>query len=137
MRLGLAQINGIVGDLAGNRRRILDAYRDLVARGAQLVIFPELAVCTYPPRDLLFRRRFVEDVEDSTREIASAIGAVPAILGTIEANNTGRGRPAFNSAVVCHDGRIVATARKCLLPTYDVFDEDRYFEPADHPVVSA
>jgi NAD+ synthase (glutamine-hydrolysing) len=135
MRLGLAQINGIVGDLAGNRRRILDAYRDLVARGAELVIFPELAVCTYPPRDLLFRRRFVEDVEDSTREIAAAIGPVPAIFGTIEANRNGRGRPAFNSAAVCRDGCIVATARKCLLPTYDVFDEDRYFEPADHPVV--
>jgi NAD+ synthase (glutamine-hydrolysing) len=60
---------------------------------------------------------------------------VPAIVGTIEANRNGRGRPAFNAAAVCHQGRIVATARKCLLPTYDVFDEDRYFEPADHPLV--
>jgi len=135
MRLGLAQINGIVGDLAGNRRRILDAYRDLVARGAELVVFPELAVCTYPPRDLLFRKRFVEDVEEATREIAAGIGAVPAIVGTIESNRNGRGRPAFNAAAVCHQGRIAATARKCLLPTYDVFDEDRYFEPADHPLV--
>jgi NAD+ synthase (glutamine-hydrolysing) len=135
MRLGLAQINGIVGDLAGNRHRILEAYRDLVARGAELVVFPELAVCTYPPRDLLFRKRFVEDVEATTREIAAGIGAVPAIVGTIEANRNGRGRPAFNAAAVCHQGRIAATARKCLLPTYDVFDEDRYFEPADHPLV--
>ena len=61
MRLGLAQINTIVGDLAGNRRKILDAYAALVAQGAELVIFPELVVCGYPPRDLLFKRRFVPD----------------------------------------------------------------------------
>ena len=135
MRLGLAQFNPTVGDLAGNRRKILDAYAALVALGAELVVFPELAVCGYPPRDLLFKRRFVPDVADSLAEITAAIGAVPAIIGTVEPNPTGRGRPFYNSAAFCYRGQIGAVARKCLLPTYDVFDEDRYFEPATSPIV--
>jgi len=135
MRLGLAQLNPTVGDLAGNRRKILDAYAKLVAQGAELVIFPELAVCGYPPRDLLFKRRFVSDVAESLQEIAAAVGAVPALIGTVETNPTGRGRPFYNSAAFCYRGKIGAVARKCLLPTYDVFDEDRYFEPAVSPTV--
>ncbi|HLP25068.1 MAG TPA: NAD+ synthase, partial [Acidobacteriota bacterium] len=135
MRIGLAQLNTIVGDLAGNRRRILDAYRALVAQGAELVLFPELIVCGYPPRDLLFKKRFIRDVEESTRAIAAEIGDVPAVVGTVEANQTGVGRSAFNAAAFCHRGRIIHSAHKCLLPTYDVFDEDRYFEPASAPTV--
>ncbi|MDB6093338.1 MAG: nadE [Verrucomicrobia bacterium] len=135
MRLGLAQLNPIVGDLAGNRRRILDAYVSLVKQGAELVVFPELAVCGYPPRDLLFKRRFVPDVVDSLNQIAAAVGEIPALIGYVEKNASGRGRPFFNSAGFCHRGRVVATARKCLLPTYDVFDEDRYFEPATSPAL--
>jgi len=135
MRLGLAQINTIVGDLAGNSRRIVDAYRTLVAQGAELVVFPELVVCGYPPRDLLFKKRFVADVEAATRALAAGIGDVPAVIGYTESNTTGHGRPAFNSAAFCHQGKILATARKCLLPTYDVFDEDRYFEPAGAPTM--
>ncbi len=135
MRLGLAQLNSTVGDLAGNRHRIVDAYSRLVAQGAQLVVFPELAVCGYPPRDLLFKRRFVSDVADSLAEIAAAVGAVPALVGVVEANTSGKGRPFFNSAAFCYRGRVAAVARKCLLPTYDVFDEDRYFEPATAPSV--
>jgi NAD+ synthase (glutamine-hydrolysing) len=135
MRIGLAQINTIVGDLAGNSRRILEAYQALVAQGAELVIYPELVVSGYPPRDLLFKKRFVADVEKATRELATKIGAVPALIGYTEANTTGAGRSAFNSAAFCHQGRILTSARKCLLPTYDVFDEDRYFEPASAPIV--
>ena len=135
MRLGLAQLNPTVGDLAGNRRKILAAYAALVARGAELVVFPELIVCGYPPRDLLFKRRFVPDVEGSLRLIAASIGATPALIGTVEANATGHGRPFYNAVAFCHEGRVVSTARKCLLPTYDVFDEDRYFEPAAQPTV--
>ena len=93
MRLGLAQLNPTVGDLAGNRRKILDAYAALVAQGAELVVFPELIVCGYPPRDLLFKRRFVADVAESLAAIAQEVGAVPALIGTVEANTTGRGRP--------------------------------------------
>ncbi|MBA3849576.1 MAG: NAD+ synthase [Opitutus sp.] len=135
MRIGLAQINTLVGDLAGNRARILDAYAKLVADGAELVLFPELVVCGYPPRDLLFKKRFVADVERTTAEIAAEIGDVPAVLGYTLANQAGAGRPAFNAAAFCHRGAITKVARKCLLPTYDVFDEDRYFEPAAEPTV--
>ena len=135
MRLGLAQLNPTVGDLAGNRRKIIDTYAALVAQGAELVAFPELAVCGYPPRDLLFKRRFVADVAESLHEIAAAVGAVPAVIGTVEANPSGRGRPFFNSAAFCYRGKVAAIGRKCLLPTYDVFDEDRYFEPATAPTI--
>jgi NAD+ synthase (glutamine-hydrolysing) len=135
MRLGLAQINSTVGDLAGNRRRIIEAYAALVAQGAELVVFPELIVCGYPPRDLLFKRHFVPDVEQSLREIAAMVGKVPAVIGTVEANSTGEGRPFYNAAAFCVEGGVAAVARKCLLPTYDVFDEDRYFEPASQPTV--
>ncbi|HEY5228663.1 MAG TPA: NAD+ synthase [Opitutaceae bacterium] len=130
MRLGLAQINTTVGDLSGNRRLILEAYAELVSRGAELVVFPELAACGYPPRDLLFKRHFVPDVEESLALIATAIGEVPALVGTVITNPTGAGRPFYNSAAFCHRGKVVSVAHKCLLPTYDVFDEDRYFEPA-------
>ncbi|MFZ9838223.1 MAG: NAD+ synthase [Opitutaceae bacterium] len=135
MRLGLAQINPTVGDLAGNRRLILEAYAALVAQGAELVVFPELATCGYPPRDLLFRRGFVPDVAASLAAISAEVGAVPALVGTVEPNPTGAGRPCFNSAALCRNGRVEAMARKCLLPTYDVFDEDRYFEAAAAPLV--
>lgn len=135
MRIGLAQLNTIVGDLAGNRARILAAYDALVAAGAGLVVFPELVVCGYPPRDLLLKKRFVSDVEQTLADIATHIGPVPALIGTVERNPGEQGRPAFNSAAFCHQGRVVTHARKCLLPTYDVFDEDRYFEPAEQPAV--
>ncbi len=135
MKIGLAQLNTTVGDLDANRRHLLDAYRELVARGAELVVTPELVLTGYPPRDLLLRRRFVEDAEASLATLAAEIGEVPALIGCVAANTTGEGRPVFNAAAFCHRGRVVALAKKCLLPTYDVFDEDRYFEPATAPLV--
>src|SRR6187402_2792639 len=107
MRIGLAQINTIVGDLAGNRRLIEAAYKSLVAQGAELVVFPELIVCGYPPRDLLFKRRFVPDVAESLLQIAAAIGEIPALIGTVEPNESGNGRAAYNAAGFCHRGKIV------------------------------
>lgn len=133
MRIGLAQLNTTVGDLPGNRRLILDAYHSLVAQGAELVVYPELVICGYPPRDLLFKRRFVTDIEATLAEIAAQVGDVPALIGTVETNPAPDGRRFFNSAALCQNGRVVSHARKCLLPTYDVFDEDRYFEPAGTP----
>jgi NAD+ synthase (glutamine-hydrolysing) len=133
MRIGLAQLNPTVGDLAGNRRKILDAYQSLVRQGAELVVFPELIVCGYPPRDLLFKRRFVPDNEESLTEIAAVIGDVPAVIGFVETNPAPTGRRFFNAAAFCHQGEIQVIGRKCLLPTYDVFDEDRYFESANEP----
>jgi NAD+ synthase (glutamine-hydrolysing) len=135
MRIGIAQINTTVGDLTGNRRRILDAYHDLVLHGAELVVFPELVVCGYPPRDLLFKRRFVPDNEQSLTELATYIGEVPALIGFVETNPSKEGRRFFNAAALCHHGEVQQITRKCLLPTYDVFDEDRYFEASTEPRV--
>lgn len=135
MRIGLAQLNTIVGDLAGNRQKIIAAYDSLVTQGAELVVFPELVVCGYPPRDLLFKRRFVSDTEESLREILKSINDVPALIGTVVANTDDQGRHCYNAAAFCQNGKITSVAHKCLLPTYDVFDEDRYFEPAKTPTV--
>ncbi len=136
MKIGIAQINTTVGDLAGNQLLILNAYRQLVAEGAELILFPELAVCGYPPRDLLFKSRFVSDIEATLQAIAAEIGAVPAIIGTVEARGANEaGRPFYNAAAWCENGDIQVIGRKCLLPSYDVFDEDRYFEPALAPVI--
>jgi NAD+ synthase (glutamine-hydrolysing) len=135
MRIGIAQLNTIVGDLSGNRRKIIEAYQILTARGAELVLFPEMVVCGYPPRDLLLRRRFVQDVSDSLLEILGVIGSVPAVLGTVVENESGIGRPFLNAAAFCQNGQVLAMAKKSLLPTYDVFDEDRYFEPATEPTI--
>ena len=87
MNIGIAQINTTVGDLAGNRTLILNAYQQLVAEGAELILFPELAICGYPPRDLLFKSRFVSDIEATLKSIAAEIGTVPAIIGTVEAHS--------------------------------------------------
>jgi NAD+ synthase (glutamine-hydrolysing) len=135
MRIGLAQLNPTVGDLAGNLRRLLAAYHELVAAGAEFILTPELAVCGYPPRDLLLRPRFLHDVENATTELAAATGTVPLLVGTVLTNPWSTGRRAFNAAAFCHHGRVQQFAKKCLLPTYDVFDEDRYFEPGQAPSV--
>ena len=137
MRIGIAQINTTVGDLAGNSQRILAAYRTLEDQGAEIVLFPELTICGYLPRDLLFRRRFIGDVEQTTRELAAQIGEVPALIGFTEATPPDHSRTAFNAAAFCQRGQIITIARKCLLPTYDVFDEARYFEPAAQPTIVA
>jgi NAD+ synthase (glutamine-hydrolysing) len=134
MKIGIAQINTTVGDLDGNRRRVAAAYRELVAAGAELVVTPELVLTGYPPRDLLLRQRFAEDSAASLEALVAEVGEVPLVVGCIEANMSGEGRPCHNSAAFCHRGRVVAMGRKCLLPTYDVFDEDRYFEPASAPL---
>jgi NAD+ synthase (glutamine-hydrolysing) len=130
MNAGLAQINTTVGDFAGNTDKILRAYRELVTAGAEFVITPELAVCGYPPMDLVFRSGFIAAAERHVSALAVDTGRVPLIVGTVEPNASPHGRPCHNSAVVLQEGRRVATAHKSLLPTYDVFDEGRYFEPA-------
>ena len=136
MKIGLAQINTTVGDLAGNQLLIEAAYAQLVAEGAELVLFPELAICGYPPRDLLFKSRFVSDMQSSLQAIAGKIDAVPAVIGFVEARPAGAvGRPFYNAAAWCESGTIQTIARKSLLPSYDVFDEERYFEPAPAPTV--
>ena len=130
MNAGIAQINTTVGDFAGNTDKILHAYRELVKAGADFVITPELAVCGYPPMDLVFRSGFIAAAERHVSALAADTGSVPLIVGTVEPNPAAHGRPCHNSAVVLQNGRRLATAHKSLLPTYDVFDEGRYFEPS-------
>ena len=136
MNAGLAQINTTVGDFAGNTDKILRAYRELVQAGADFVITPELAVCGYPPMDLVFRSGFIAAAERHVNALAAETGSVPLIVGTVEPNPAPHGRPCHNSAVVLQNGRRLTTAHKSLLPTYDVFDEGRYFEPASHVTVA-
>jgi predicted amidohydrolase len=130
MKIALAQINTTVGDLAGNERKIHDAYRRAVALGAELVVYPELATTGYPPRDLLLRPRFIEENLAVRDRLAAACGKTGMIVGYVGRNEKRPGREVTNSVALLHEGRMAATRAKTLLPTYDVFDEDRYFEPA-------
>jgi NAD+ synthetase len=129
MKLALAQLNTTVGDLRGNAAKILDAYHRAAAAGAELVITPELAVTGYPPRDLLAKRRFIDDNLRTLNELVPQIGETALIAGYVDTNPDVFGKPYYNAAAFLHRSQIVARRFKTLLPTYDVFDEDRYFQP--------
>ena len=131
MKVALAQLNTTVGDLRGNCAKILDAYHRAVAAGAGLVVTPELAVTGYPPRDLLAKRRFVQDNLQALDELAAGIGPTALIVGYVDLNPHRPGRDYFNAVALIRQGTILARRYKTLLPTYDVFDEDRYFQPAE------
>ena len=135
MRLALAQLNTTIGDLRGNAARILDSYRRAAAAGAALVLTPELALTGYPPRDLLAKRRFVQDNLRTLEELAPQIGAAALLVGYVDFNPHRPGRDYLNAAALIHHGQIVARRYKTLLPTYDVFDEDRYFQPAESSTI--
>ena len=130
MKIGFAQINPTVGDLKGNLEKIVAAYRALCAQGAELVLTPELAITGYPPQDLVFKSQFVPLNLEALEALKAEVGATPLITGYVD-YNTGAGRPFRNAAAVLQRGQIVASVSKSLLPTYDVFDEDRYFQPAE------
>jgi NAD+ synthase (glutamine-hydrolysing) len=123
-RLALAQINCTVGDIAGNTRKIVGYIGSAEAAGAELVAFPELAVTGYPPEDLLLKPAFIRDNLDALKEIAQATRDIVAVVGFVD-----RRDDIFNAAGVLHQGRVVGIYRKRYLPTYGVFDEDRYFRP--------
>ena len=131
MRLGLLQLNSTIGAFDKNRARLLEAYHDAVQRGAELVLAPELFLCGYPPRDLLLRDDFIQLGLDCLDALTPAVGEVPLIVGYVDRNSIRPGRALYNAAAVIQNGKIVHRAVKSLLPTYDVFDEDRYFEPAE------
>lgn len=130
MKVGFAQINPTVGDLRGNFEKILAAYERLAAAGADIVITPELAVTGYPPQDLVFKSRFVPQNREIVEKLHSHVGSAALLVGYV-APNTGRGKPFHNAAALLQRGCAPVTTYKSLLPTYDVFDEDRYFEPAE------
>ncbi|MBM3859210.1 MAG: NAD+ synthase [Verrucomicrobia bacterium] len=129
MKLALAQINTTIGDLRGNAAKILDAYRHAASAGAELVITPELAITGYPPRDLLAKRRFVDDNLRVLDELVPQIGDTGLIVSYVDLNPDVFGKPYYNAAALLQHGQVVARRFKTLLPTYDVFDEDRYFQP--------
>ena len=130
MILGLLQLNSTIGDFAANREKLSSAYREAVARGAEFVVAPELFLCGYPPRDLLLREDFIAANLAALEETAKQTGKIPLCVGFVEKNSERPGRALKNAAAVLQQGKIVWRTAKSLLPTYDVFDEDRYFEPA-------
>jgi NAD+ synthetase len=134
VKIALAQINTTVGDLAGNEARILDAYQRGAAAEADLVICPELAITGYPPRDLLLKSGFIAGNLAVLERLTAAMGQTGLLVGFVGENRQRPGRAATNSVALLQNGRSVAVRSKMLLPTYDVFDEDRYFEPAESNV---
>jgi NAD+ synthase (glutamine-hydrolysing) len=129
MRIALAQVNPTVGDLAGNCRRIIDFISRARSAAADIVVFPELSIIGYPPKDLLLKPQFIEDNLRALRMIAARVSGIEAIVGYAERNPDPVGRPLHNALAVIRGGQIVSRHFKTLLPTYDVFDESRYFEP--------
>src|SRR5881398_2087396 len=127
MKIGFAQINATVGDLRGNCELIIGAYERLAAAGAELVLTPELAITGYPPQDLVFKSRFVPENLAFLEKLHSHVGDTALLVGFVD-RNEGRGKPFHNAAALLERAKPIRKAYKSLLPTYDVFDEDRYFE---------
>ena len=129
MRIALAQINPTVGDLPANEAAIARNMAAAKDAGAQAVVFPELSVTGYPPKDLLLKPQFIEDNKAVVQRLAAKAVGIEAIIGYAEINPNPVGRNLYNAAAVLRDGRVASVHFKTLLPTYDVFDESRYFEP--------
>src|SRR5579871_721150 len=134
MRVALAQINPTVGDLAGNVDRMVRAARDAASRAAGIVVFPELSITGYPPRDLVEKPSFLSRSEAELERFAKETAElnVTIICGYVARSGHETGKQAQNSAAVLERGRMIFRQNKMLLPTYDVFDEARYFRPSDH-----
>ncbi|MDR9419063.1 NAD+ synthase [Gracilimonas sp.] len=129
MRIRLEQLNPTIGDLSGNKDLILKAIQKAEQDGIELLLLPELITCGYPPMDLLEREIFRELLYELNEEIIAATGDTTVIFGSITKNMSGIGRKIYNSAIVAQHGEEMARVHKALLPTYDVFDDLRYFEP--------
>jgi NAD+ synthase (glutamine-hydrolysing) len=130
VKIGLLQLNSTIGNYDANHQQLVAAYLRAVEQGAEFVLAPELFLCGYPPRDLLLRPDFIEANLAALDRTAKRVGHVPLCVGFVDRNPARPGRSLFNSAAVLQNGEIVWRQNKSLLPTYDVFDEDRYFEPA-------
>jgi NAD+ synthetase len=133
MKLAIAQLNPTIGDLTGNAQQILEAAKQAANQGARLLLTPELSLCGYPPRDLLLNPSFVEAMPGTLQQLAEQLPPSLAVLvGTVTPNpnvHIAGGKPLFNSIALLEQGKIQEIFHKRLLPTYDVFDEYRYFEP--------
>ncbi len=131
MKIAVCQINTIIGDIEGNKNKILEYYEKSIQAGADLAVFPELSLCGYPPLDLVEKNEFREAITAASEEIARKSKDVGILFGTITEDyedNIGTG--IYNSAMLCYDGEIQFVQQKTLIPNYDVFDEVRYFESA-------
>jgi NAD+ synthetase len=138
MKIGIAQINPVVGDFPGNAKRILAAYRQCLDAGAEIILTPELSLTGYPPRDLVFKSQFVPKCLQALDYLAGESRDVPLIVGYVDRNHPKHpGKPFRNAAAWLEQGEIRHRVIKTLLPTYDVFDEHRYFEPGEscEPIV--
>lgn len=133
MKIALAQYNPIVGDLGGNAARMAEMIDQARQKGADLVVFGELSIMGYPPRDLLRKERFVEESQDAVKKLAERCRGIAALVGYVRPTPEVTGRPLQNVAGLLQDGEIRHVHVKALLPTYDVFDETRYFKPAERP----
>ena len=131
MKIALGQINPTIGDFSGNSRKIVEYARQAHAAGAEMVLFPELAVCGYPPRDLLEKPAFVARNQQVVNEIAQAVPEITVICGFVSPAKADTGKSVMNSAALLRGGAMQFVQSKMLLPTYDVFDEVRYFDPAE------
>ncbi len=130
MKVAILQQNFVVGDIKGNTDKIIRGYKQACQKGADLVVCSELALFGYPPKDLLLLPDKLAAQQRCLQKLAKEVGQVGLVIGIAE-QNSGRGKPLFNTAVLIEQGKITAKWRKVLLPTYDVFDEDRYFEPGE------
>ncbi len=129
MKIALAQLNYHIGNFPKNREAICNAVSKAKAEGAELIVFSELCIPGYPPLDLLDRYDFIEKCLQTVDEIAHACTGITAIVGSPSINHNPEGKKLFNTALVLSEGRILFSVNKALLPTYDIFDEYRYFEP--------
>ena len=130
MKIALGQINPTIGDFGGNARKIVERARQAQGAGAEMILFPELAICGYPPRDLLEKPAFIAKNQQMAQEIARAVPEITIVCGFVSAARVETGKRIMNSAAVLRQGIIQFVQSKMLLPTYDVFDEPRYFDPA-------
>ncbi|MDP3694663.1 MAG: nitrilase-related carbon-nitrogen hydrolase, partial [Desulfocapsaceae bacterium] len=129
MKIALVQINPVIGDFAENCHAIVLAAEQALTQGCELAIFPEMAVSGYPPQDLLERKSFLENHDRAVVQLVSDLPPLAVMFGCLEQRQGLPGKPLYNSVAVAQDGAIVHRVRKQLLPSYDVFDETRYFEP--------
>jgi len=130
LRIGIAQINTTVGDFAGNRQKILQVIDDARSSAVDLLAFPELATCGYPPEDLLFKPQFITENIRSLEKVVAASSEISIVLGFVDAKED-----IYNAAAIIHDGRLAGVYHKIFLPNYGVFDENRYFRAGnDCPV---
>ncbi len=129
MKVALAQLNYTIGDFEGNTKKIIGSIEKAKIEGANLVVFSELSVTGYYPHDLLEKKEFIQKAEEAVLKIAGKCHGIAAIVGAPRINENDFGKKLYNSALFLHEGKIQFIQNKTLLPTYDVFDEYRHFEP--------